>query len=206
MGATAAEALAAHAAALVVDEGLDYAAARRKAERQQGVSGRTLPSDEQLEDAVREHLAIFHADSQPAELQALRELALQWMENLAEFHPHVGGAVWRGTATRLSAVRLDLYCDDPKAVEIELINRGIGYDVDNITDRRTGAPVSVLILDVSCRALGERVPVVLQVHDRDAQRGALKPDARGQTWRGDAHALRRRLADPTRAAGFAEPS
>jgi hypothetical protein len=197
MGATAAEALAAHAAALVVDEGLDYAAARRKAARQQGASGREMPSDEQVEDAVREHLAIFHADTQPAELQALRELALHWMARLAEFHPHLGGAVWRGTATRLSAVRLDLYCDDPKAVEIELINRGLDYDVDEATDRRTGVPVSVLILDAPCRALGERIPVVLQVHDRDAQRGALKPDARGQSWRGDAAALQRRLAETT---------
>ena len=197
MGATVAEALAAHAAALVVDEGLDYAAARRKAARRHGTSGREMPSDEQVEDAVREHLAIFHADTQPTELLALRELALQWMERLAEFHPHLGGAVWRGTATRLSAVRLDLYCDDPKAVEIELINRGLNYDVDDATDRRTGAPVSVLILEAPCRALGERVPVVLQVHDRDAQRGALKPDARGQSWRGDAAALQRRLTDPS---------
>ena len=36
-----------------------------------------------------------------------------WMLRLAEFRPYVGGAVWRGTATRWSAVHLDLYCDDP---------------------------------------------------------------------------------------------
>ena len=51
------------------------------------------------------------------------------MQRLAEFRPHLSGAVWRGTATRLSAVHIDLYCDDPKAAEIALINLGIDYDV-----------------------------------------------------------------------------
>ncbi len=54
----------------------------------------------------------FCADTQPAELQALRELAALWMERLAEFRPHLSGAVWRGTATRLNDIHLQLYCDD----------------------------------------------------------------------------------------------
>ena len=69
---------------------------------------------------MREHLALFCADTQPAELRALRGLALRWMQRLAEFRPHLSGAVWRGTATRLSSIHLDLYCDDPKAAEIAL--------------------------------------------------------------------------------------
>ncbi|MFX8110555.1 hypothetical protein ABTK99_19830, partial [Acinetobacter baumannii] len=82
---------------------------------------------------VREHIAIFHADTQPAELRALRELAAQWMDRLAEFRPHLTGAVWRGTATRLSNVHLQLYCDDSKAAEIALLNRGLSFDVAETT-------------------------------------------------------------------------
>jgi exodeoxyribonuclease-3 len=41
---------------------------------------------------------------------------LRWMARLADFRPHLSGAVWRGTATRLSDVHLDLYCDDSKAI------------------------------------------------------------------------------------------
>jgi hypothetical protein len=52
-------------------------------------------------------------------------MALRWMQRLRPFRPHLGGAVWRGTATRLSAVFIDLYCDDPKSAEIELLNQGI---------------------------------------------------------------------------------
>ena len=112
---SAAEEIAVAAARLVVEEGLEYAAAKQRAARnlrRRGGRRAELPSNEQIEDAVREHIALFHAERQPAELRALREVARTWMRRLAEFRPHLSGAVWRGTATRLSCVHLDLYCDD----------------------------------------------------------------------------------------------
>ena len=42
--------------------------------------------------------------------------------------------------------------------------------------------------------LGENVGVHLMVYDLDDLRGALKPDARGRTPRGDAQAVRQLLA------------
>ncbi|MDH4052827.1 MAG: hypothetical protein OEU93_14730, partial [Rubrivivax sp.] len=56
--------IAAAAAAMVVDEGMEYAAAKRKAARDLGRRSprqADLPSNEQVEDAVREHIAVFHA-------------------------------------------------------------------------------------------------------------------------------------------------
>ena len=189
-----AEEIASVAAGWVVDEGMEYGAAKRKAARDFG--GRPeLPSDEQVEDAVREHIATFCADTQPAELRALREAALLWMQRLAEFRPHVSGAVWRGTATRLSTVRLDLYCDDPKAAEILLINQGVDYDSGALDLPGRREPLSVLSLATPSRALGESITVHLLLHDTDDQRGALKPDARGRSWRGDIAALQRRMEE-----------
>lgn len=185
--------IAASAARLVVDEGMEYAAAKKKAAREFGPRAE-LPSNEQLEDAVREHIEIFCADTQPTELRALREVALRWMERLAEYRPHVSGAVWRGTATRLSAVHLDLYCDDPKAAEITLINAGVDYDVGSLP-RPGREPLNVLTVGAASRELGESVTVHLLLHDADDQRGALKPDARGRSWRGDLPALRRLLQE-----------
>lgn len=184
--------LLATAAALVVDEGMEYIAAKRKAARAAGHRGE-LPSNEDLEDAVREHIAIFLADVQPQELQALRALALGWMLRLERFRPHLSGAAWRGTATRRSALMIDLYCDDPKAAEIELLNQGVDFDVGawESAGRGRRGPVDVLSLAVPCPALAEPVGVHLLVHELDALRGALKPDARGRTWRGDAMALQR---------------
>ena len=188
------EEIAAVAARMVVDEGMEYAAAKRKASKAVGDFGprAALPSNEQLEDAVREHIDIFCADTQPTELKALREVALLWMQRLADNRPHLSGAAWRGTATRLSSVHVDLYCDDPKAAEITLINAGVNYDVGSL-NRPGREPLCVLTVSSKSAALGEPVTVHLLLHDADDQRGALKPDARGRGWRGDIAALQRLL-------------
>ncbi len=197
MSSAAAAEIAAVAARLVVDEGMEYAAAKRKAARQlgrAGARGAELPSNEQVEDEVRAHLALFHADTQPAELAALRRLALRWMLRLAEFRPHLAGAAWRGTATRLSSLHIDLYCDDGKAAEIALLNQGIAFDVGSLPGNgRSGEPVELLSLATPCPELGEPVTLHLAVRDLDDLRGALKPDAGGRSLRGDATALRRRI-------------
>ncbi|MBP6395011.1 MAG: hypothetical protein KA294_04050 [Giesbergeria sp.] len=181
------------AAALVVDEGLEYGPAKRRALKQLGLPARTaLPSNEQVEDAVREHLALFCADTQPLELQALRRLALLWMERLAQFRPYVGGAVWRGTATRLTDVYLQLFCDDSKSAEIALIDKGVDYEVQTVTGLH-GQPVEALSLGSPCPELDLIVGVHLLIYDLDDLRGALRADARGRTPRGDAAALRQLL-------------
>lgn len=185
------EAITATAARLVVEEGMEYAAAKRKAARDFG-SRPALPSNEQLEDAVREHIELFCAETQPTELRALREAAVVWMQRLAEFRPHLSGAAWRGTATRLSAVLLDLYCDDPKAAEIALVNAGVDYDVASL-NRPGREPLNVLIVSERSSALREPVTLQLMLHDLDDLRGALMPDARGLRWRGDLKALQRLL-------------
>ena len=45
-------------------------------------------------------------------------------EGLTRFE---GGAVWHGTATRLSDIYLQLFCDDPKSAEIALIEHRVDY-------------------------------------------------------------------------------
>jgi hypothetical protein len=191
--------IAAAAARLIVDEGMEYDQAKRRAARDFGARVE-LPDSATVEAAVREHIAIFCADTQPAELRALREVALLWMERLAEFHPQLAGAAWRGTATRLSALRIELYADDGKAPEIALINAGVDYDVDSLPaghgpgGRHRREPIPVLTVASRSPELNDIVTVHLIIHDRDDLRGALKPDADGQSWRGDAAALQARMA------------
>jgi hypothetical protein len=199
------EEIASLAARLVVDEGMEYGQAKRKAAR--GLTRRRradtdMPSNEQVEDEVRAHLAIFCMDTQPAELLALRRIALRWMQRLADFRPHLRGAVWRGTATRQSSIHLDLYCDESKGAEIALINQGVAYDVV-ASDRL--AEVDHLRVAEHSAELGETVTLHLAVRDLDDQRGALKPDARGRSWRGDAAALQR-LIDESAGASACGPA
>ncbi|MBO9677272.1 MAG: hypothetical protein J7556_03490 [Acidovorax sp.] len=185
------------AARLVVEEGLEWGPAKRRAVRQLGLPARTaLPDNDQVEDAVRDYIALFCADTQPGELRALRRLALVWMERMAPFRPHLGGAVWHGTATRLSDIYLQLFCDDSKSAEIALIDHHVDYEPQTVTGFH-GEPVEALSLGAMCPELGEMVGVHLLVYDLDDLRGALRPDSRGRIPRGDIAAVRRLLQEPS---------
>lgn len=185
--------IAAQAARWVVDEGLEYGPAKRRAAKELGMNGRgALPSNEVLEDAVVDYIAVFCADTQPQELLALRQLALVWMERLAEFRPYLGGAVWHGTATKNSDIYLQLFCDDSKSAEIALIDQRVNYVPRTVTGF-TGESVEALSVHASCADLNEEIGVHLMIYDFDDVRGALKPDAKGRAPRGDAKALRRLL-------------
>ena len=185
--------IAAAAARLVVEEGMEYGPAKRKAAHLLGkrsTRAAVLPDNAAVEDEVRAYLDLFHADTQPAELAALRATAALWMERLAEFRPHLTGAVWRGTATRLNNIHLQLFCDDSKAAEIALIDRDIPYDVDSHRGPG-GKETDMLLIASPCPGLGEAVTLCLSILDHDDLRGALRPDARGRVERGDLTALRR---------------
>ena len=147
-----------------------------------------------VEDAVLEYIELFCADTQPAELRALRELALVWMERMAEFRPHLTGAVWQGTATRLSDIRIQLFCDDPKSAEICLIDHNVDYEPQTVQGFR-GEPVEALSLGSPCKALGEVIGVHLLIYDLDDLRGALVPDARGRAPRGSLAAVQALLKE-----------
>lgn len=187
--------IAAVAARLVVEEGLEYGPAKRRAVKQQGLPQRTaLPDNDAVEEAVREHIALFCADTQPAELRALRRLALYWMERLERFRPHLGGAVWHGTATRLSDIYLQLFCEDEKSAEIALIDLGVAYEPRTVTGLHQ-QPVEALSFHAPSRELGETIGVHLLVNDLDDLRGALLRDSKGRRPRGDLESVRRLLLD-----------
>ena len=188
--------IAAAAARLIVEEGLEYGPAKRRAARDIGSrNGVHLPGNDEVEDEVRDYLALFEAETQPAELAELRRIAAAWMERLPAFRPHLAGAVWRGTATRLSSIHLELYCDDSKAAELALIDQRIEYDVSSI-DAPRGRTLDVLNVFTPSVALGGTAHVAMTVLDYDDLRGALRRDARGRTERGDLAALRGLASEP----------
>ena len=186
--------IAATAARLVVEEGLNFGPAKHRALKELGLPSRTtLPSNEAVESQVLDYIALFCADTQPGELHALRDHALVWMERLAAFRPHLGGAVWHGWATRLCDIDLALFCDDPKSAEIELINQNLRYEVQTVRGMH-GEDVYVLSLHSFCEELAEDIGVHLRIYDLDDLRGALLPDAQGRSPRGNASALRQLLS------------
>lgn len=187
--------IAALAAQLIVEEGLEYGPAKRRAAKMMGLRAHVaLPGNYDVEAAVRGYIAVFCADTQPAELLELRKLALSWMDRLAIFRPHLVGAVWHGTATRRSDIYLQLFCDDCKSAEIALIDREIRYQVSRVAGFR-GEAVDALSIRSPCPQFQEEIGVHLMIYDFDDVRGALKPDAHGRVPRGDKKALLRLLGE-----------
>jgi len=125
--------IAAAAARLIAEDGLDYNSAKRKAAKQllgnNKVQGDILPDNAQIEEEVRIYNALFFGESQPARLLQLRKLALVLMQELAEYKPYLTGAVLNGTAGEHSDIHLHLFVDSPKDVEIYLLNKNVNFEV-----------------------------------------------------------------------------
>jgi len=191
MTSDTAQEIAATAARLVVEEGLEFGPAKRRAVRELGLSPRqALPDNDLLEREVFDYVQLFCADTQPQELLALRQLALTWMRRLEEFRPHLSGAVWRGTATRLSDIYIQLFCDDSKQAELQLLDKGVRFEVSSVSGFQ-GETVDALSIHSRCPVLNEDIGVHLIVYDYDDLRGALLPDSRGKPMRGDTDGLQR---------------
>jgi len=117
------------AARMIAEDGIsDYGLAKRKAARQAGApDSRNLPTNLEIEDALRAYQALYQADEHPERLQRLRLLALQMMRLLEPFNPHLTGPVLSGSAGRHAEIHLHLYTDDVKELEVFLLNRDIPF-------------------------------------------------------------------------------
>lgn len=117
------------AAQLMAQDGIeDYALAKRKAARQAGTPDtRELPTNEEIDAALRSYQKIYHPVEHRDRLRELRRIALRAMRELAQFNPHLTGSVLSGNAGKYADVNLLLFTDDVKAVERYLIDRGIAY-------------------------------------------------------------------------------
>ncbi len=118
-------------ARIVIAEGLnDYRRAKRKALRHLGLgAGHPLPSDEEVEAAVRARQDLFDEDRRRL-LAAQRRVALAAMELFVDYHPHLVGPVLAGTAGEHDPVTLHLFADAPEEVEWFLHDRGIPFDLE----------------------------------------------------------------------------
>ena len=118
------------AAQMMAEEGIsDYAFAKRKAAKFFGLmDGEALPSNDEINDAIKEHQAIFFDEEHEARLKVLRLEALSLMKKLSDFNPHLTGPVLDGTAGRYPTIHIQLYADSMKEVEFFLLNHNIAYE------------------------------------------------------------------------------
>lgn len=169
------EQLAHQAARLMAEDGItDYAFAKRKAARQLGAADtQHLPSDEEVETALRSFRLLYQSESHHAILHQLREQALNVMHLLEPFHPYLTGSALDGTAGEQSDINLSIYSDDQKAVIMFLLKHNLPYEsgewraylmgrqqtVPSFTlETELGVPVHIVVLPENARHSGSRKP------------------------------------------------
>ncbi len=161
------------AARLMQEHGIrDFAQAKRKAARQLGiVDAHHLPGNDEIEAAIREYNAVYHADTQPELLRELRMEALGIMELLARFDPHLTGAVLNGTAGQYSGIQIELFADNEKEVEMYLLNHNLPFRQGQCTSHGSHGkrPVPCFILDSETGDI--RITVEPAIAIRRSQRG-----------------------------------
>ena len=169
------------AARLIADGGLDYQSAKQKALRR-AFAGTTppaglVPTNEEIDRALREHLNLFDPQH-AARVQEYRQAALVWLERLADHHPYIAGAAWKGVVTTHAVLHIQCFTDEAKELE---------FLVAHFSGR--GEDVPALVFHD-----GHGLPVMISVYRHDDLRGALKR-AQGAE-RGDLAALRRLMDEP----------
>lgn len=186
--------IAAAAARLIAEDGADYATAKKKAVKQilgnVKVRGEIIPDNGQIEEEVRIYNDLFLSDSQPARLLHLRKLAVRLMDELAQFSPHLTGAVLNGTAGEHSDIHLQLFTESAKDVEIFLINKNVDYEVSETAHfKGRGEPVETVSF------MWHNEGVHLALYETDDLRGAAKAGPEGRVGRANADAVRALIAE-----------
>ncbi len=181
--------IAAAAARMIAEDGVDYGTAKRKAAKQilgnNKIRGDVLPDNAMLEGEVRLYNELFFSDTQPARLLHLRSLAIRMMAELAPFQPHLTGAVLNGTAGEHSDIHLQLFSESPKDVEIYLLNKSIDFKVSESSHfKGRSEPVETLSF------MWQQEGVHLALYETDDLRGAVKKSTTGRQERADIEFVR----------------
>jgi hypothetical protein len=139
------------AARLMAEDGIeDYARAKRKAARQAGMADtRQLPSNEEVDAALRLQQTLYHEAEHGTRLRDLRERALKVMRNFAQFNPCLTGSVLRGNAGRYADIELHLCTDQAKAVELFLLDQRIPYKAAQCRLYSADVPATVPVFIIS---------------------------------------------------------
>lgn len=130
--------IASLAARLMAADGIaDYGVAKRKAAKNLGAPDtEALPTNQEIEQALRAYQAVFQEDELRERLKLLRQNALALMRELEEFNPYLTGPALEGTAGRYTEAEIELFADSAKDVEIFFLNRGMPFEHTEL--RRTG--------------------------------------------------------------------
>lgn len=162
-------------AKLIAEAGMaDFASAKRKAARQLGASDtQHLPSNKEVEAALRSYRALYQHDSHPDILYQLRAEALSCMQLFSAYHPYLTGSVLSGTAGENSDINLILFANDEKSVLLFMLKHKLDFEDGEWKIRLSGrdetvpsytlcgdsgTPIHLIVLPENAQHSGSRHP------------------------------------------------
>ncbi len=134
--------IAQSAARLMFEEGIsDYARAKRKAVKLMGIMhDAPLPTNAEIDLALREYHTLYADEQDAAHLRDLRQAALHTMQLLQKFNPHLTGTVMEGTAGPYADTDIHVFAESAKELEIYLLNQNVPYRLDEQQFRMSDRP------------------------------------------------------------------
>jgi hypothetical protein len=120
----------AYEAARMLADGLcqDIRTARQKAAERTGIVSRSeLPTEGEIELALKAQQSLFQHGKQPVVLSHLRQQAVAAMKTLARFSPHLVGPVLNGTAEPYNKIQLHLFSETTEEVILFLLDQKIPW-------------------------------------------------------------------------------
>jgi hypothetical protein len=121
---------AAEAARILAEEGVvDYQLAKRKAAERLAIPGQAnLPTNEEIEQALAEHLQLFQAKQLAQRIAEHRRVACEAMKFLQAYQPRAVGTVLSGIITSYNDIQLHVCADSPEQIAMTLMDHSIPYD------------------------------------------------------------------------------
>lgn len=131
-----------------------------------------LPTNLEIELALKDHFAIFSDDDHESKLRKVRELALETMLFLEAFDPRLVGPVLEGTLTPSSSIQIHVFADTLEEVSLLLEDHQIPYKSDSI-NLQFGQNNTQLVNIIQFLAGNNMIELYLMNNKRDVPRSPI---------------------------------
>ena len=158
--------VARRAAEVIMEEGItDYLFAKKKAAKYLGLlTSENLPSNQEIDNALKEYQNIFQEEVDSAIINKIKEEALNTMVLFEDFNPHLTGQLLEGLIPKFPKIQINLFTDNIKEVEYTLLNNNIAFDVkdtiyqEKLSKKKSTKTIPAFILE------GIWFPIELKVY------------------------------------------
>ena len=158
--------VATRAAEIIMEEGVtDYLFAKKKAAKSLGLlTNDNLPSNQEIDNALKEYQNIFQEEVDSAIINKIKEEALNTMVLFEDFNPHLTGQLLEGLIPKFPTIQINLFTDNIKEVEYTLLNNNIAFDVkdtiyqEKLSKKKSTKTIPAFILE------GIWFPIELKVY------------------------------------------